>query len=267
MRRYWIPQDAIVTQADGTHVVQLNGETLHHIRDVCRMRIGSKFEVLTESSQAHFVEITQETKHESIAKIIETRTIAPLPKPHLHLAISVPKFATLEAVLEKAVELGVSRVHPFYSDFSFVRKEDGTLEKKRPRWEKIILSATQQSGRGELMPLNQAQPLDKILATFNQSGHSAGLFAYEGAGQLHAKEALRQLRQANPAEVWLFVGGEGGFSDKEVEKFQQVNLRPTTLGSQVLRVETACLALLSIIKYDFDQMRAMADSTSSDETS
>lgn len=250
MRRYWLSSDSI-----NGELVDITGDELHHIRDVCRMGIGSKFEVIIEGGTAYFVEIIEEQKKVSIAKIIESRKIPALPEPHIHLAVSIPRLPVFEAVLEKAVELGTHSIHPFFSDFSYIRKQEDVLRKKQERWHKIVQSATQQSGRGELMTISEAKPLEMLLKSFNQSGSSVGLFAYEGEGQLTASKAVEQLRAKNPREVWLFVGSEGGFSDQEVQLFQSFGLPPVTLGQQVLRVETACVALVSVIKYGFDQMK------------
>ncbi|MES2856814.1 MAG: 16S rRNA (uracil(1498)-N(3))-methyltransferase, partial [Bdellovibrionota bacterium] len=218
-----------------------------------------KFEVIIDggksAGQAHLVEIVSETKKESVAKVIESREIAPLPSPHLHLALSIPRFPVFEAVIEKAVELGVKEIHPFYSDFSFIRTQADTWDKKVPRFEKIVMSAAQQSGRGELMKIADPVGLSDLLESFNRTKGAAGLFAYEGEGTLDAKDGVERIRALSPAEVWMFVGSEGGFSDKEVELFQSVGLSTVTLGPQVLRVETACVALTSVLKYGLDLMR------------
>ena len=256
MRRYWVEKDALVADT-----VRLHGDVLHHIRDVCRMRLGSRFEVIVEGGAAHLVEIVSETKHESLAKVIETRAIAPLPEPHLHLAISVPRFPVFEAVVEKSVELGIKEIHPFFSDFSFIRKQEDVFDKKRPRFEKIVQGATQQSGRGDLMPIAEPVSLHDLLSTFNRREGAQGLFAYEGDSgsrpeTLGVREAMEGLRTGRKLrEAWLFVGSEGGFSEKEVDLFRSFGHKPVTLGAQVLRVETACVALTSIIKYGLDLMR------------
>ena len=255
MRRYWVPESAI-----DNGKVTLSGDVLHHIRDVCRMTKGSKFEVIA-GGKAYLVEIQSETKHESHAQIIEERTITPRPKPEIVLVLAVPRIPVLEAVIEKAVELGVSRIELVFSDFSYIRTQDQVLEKKRSRWEKIVISATQQSGRGDLMPIEPAKKLEEVIDSLNRKSSAKGLFAYEGNGMLSAKEGLARLREgagtesSDLSEIYVFVGSEGGFSDREVQLFQSVGLLPVTLGAQVLRVETACVALVSILKYDFDQMR------------
>lgn len=250
MRRYWVPKESVVGDE-----VRIVGDTLHHIRDVCRLRRGAKFEVLVENRGALFVEIVSESKHESVARVLEERKLPELPKPYIHLALSIPRFPVFEAVVEKSVELGVKAIHPFYSDFSFIRTQDDVFAKKRPRFEKIVVGATQQTGRGDLMPISEPVHLKEILRTFNRDGSAKGLFAYEGAHVLTAKEGVQKLRDAAPQDVWVFVGSEGGFSDAEVDLFASHGLEAVTLGNQVLRVETACVALVSILKYDFDLMR------------
>lgn len=248
MRRYWIePQNLTETEA------QLEGELFHHVVDVCRLQEGDKFELLPGNGKAYLVQLGPLSKKRAKALVLETRDIQPLQKPYIHLCLSVPRFAKLETILEKAVELGVHEVIPFVSDYSFVRTLGGPLTDKRGRWLKIIQSATEQSGRGEVMKLAEAATLKDVFERFNQQTNAAGLFPYEGEAELEIKDALGRI--SSPSAIWIFVGSEGGFSHKEVEFFRKGGLKPVTLGSQVLRVETACLALVSVLKYHFDLMR------------
>lgn len=245
MRRYRLQH---VSEKGET--VLIEGDEFHHIVDVCRQNEGSKFEVLTPSGFALLVEIESVGKKSAQARVLERRQIPPLKKPWIHLAMSVPKVATLESVMEKAVELGVYKIHPFFSDYSFVKTQKGILQNKRSRFEKIIQSATQQSGRGDWMGLEEPCDLHEILQRFQSSPKAKGLFAYEGAGELSLQQAISG--DANLENLWIFVGSEGGFSTQEVEIFKKVNLFPISLGQQVLRVETACVTLLGIIKYQLD---------------
>jgi 16S rRNA (uracil1498-N3)-methyltransferase len=253
LRRYWI--DSSDRTAD---VVNFTNETFHHIVNVCRQEVGSHFEVLPGDGKAYLVEMTDIRKKDAHARVMEVREVAPLPIPHIHLAVSVPRFATFDTILEKAAELGVAKIIPFTSEFSFVR-DLALLEKKAERWEKIVRGACQQSGRGNLMELSSSCTLGDLLKEFNQKrtsepiGHMTGLFPFEGEATQNIQQALRAIK-GDPREVWVFVGSEGGFSSKEVELFQQFGLGPMTLGPQVLRVETACLALVAIIRYELGQL-------------
>lgn len=245
MRRYWLPK----VEKDDSEIL-IGGDFFHHICEVCRQGMGSKFEILTESGWALLVEITALGKKEAHAKVLETRQIPQLPKPHIHLALSLPKMSTYEAVVEKSVELGVKKIWPFFSDYSFVRTQKSLLESKSSRIEKIVRGATQQSGRGDLMEINSGLELNELLPLF-QNSNSHGIFAYEGPGVRSMGEALNERPKALES-IWIFVGSEGGFSHSEVDTFKKINLFPVSLGQQVLRVETACVTLLSIIKYELE---------------
>lgn len=251
MKRYWVPKDWVNQES-----VSFSGDIYHHIHKVCRNEVGSKFEVLCGDQKAYFVQMIEAGKKTGQARVLEEREIEPLPKPHIHLAVSIPRFHKLDFIIEKSVELGVFSLHPFVSDNSFVKSLGDSLEKKSSRWKKIVQGATQQSGRGELMEVQRPLDLPGILAEFNRRERAEGLFPYEGECQLSVRDAVGQMRrntQSSPLEeIWLFIGSEGGFSEREVEQFQELGLQPTTLGSQVLRVDTACMALVTILKYEFN---------------
>jgi len=265
MRRYWVEEESF----QGFHVgaeVRLSGDTLHHVRDVCRQTVGDKFEVLANGA-AYLVEVTADSKREMEAVILETREIEQLPFPRVRLALAIPRFNVFEGVLEKMVEMGVESVQPLFSDNSFLRTDTEAWRGKEPRFLKIIQGATQQTGRGEKMQLSQAVKLadfvQELRSQINRGESVAGLFAYE-IGNLPIREALRTLVSAGssnrapgtaPKTIWIFVGGEGGFSKAEVALFASLGFPAVTLGRQVLRVETACVALTSVLKYELDLMR------------
>lgn len=256
LRRYWVE-----TKDHFGEQVNFANETFHHIFGVCRQEVGSKFEVITELSKAFLVEVTYIGKKTATALVLEERIIAALPEPHIHIALSISRFPVMDAVMEKAVEMGVKSILPFFSEFSFVRKEEKISTNKIERWEKIIRSATQQCGRGELMTVHPSVAWDDLFSQINLDEQNRGLFAYEGSSTRGIKDYLKTFR-SNPAtglapvkNIWLFVGSEGGFSHREVELMKQKELEPVTLGNQVLRVETACIALVAALKYEFDLMR------------
>ena len=246
MRRYWLSPKFIDSET-----LEISGEVFHHIFDVCRQEQGSVFEVLLGDKKAHVVKVSKLEKKSAQAKILEARELPVPEKPHLHLCMSIPRFPVLESVLEKAVEMGVSEVHLFFSEYSFVRKANSVPESKKSRWDKIVISATQQSGRGDLMKIHEPIEMAELLNKFNQNSSGLGLFAYEGDSTLSIKAYAAQNSSKDPDSIWIFIGAEGGFSLKEVQDFRQAGLETITLGAQVLRVETACISLVSILKYEF----------------
>lgn len=248
MRRYWWEGETLHLDKE----VVITGELFHHICDVCRLEEGAKFELLTTETKAFLVHLTSKSKRSASGKVLEERALSPLPLPYLHLCLSVPKFNTLDMILEKAVELGVFRLQLFFSDYSFVRTPDKITPSRIARWQKIVKSASQQSGRSPLMQVTPPKKLTQLLMDFKNQEGVQGIFPYEGECQQNLKQALQEMKATPCQEVWMFVGSEGGFSDKEVQLFQNYNLKPLSLGPQVLRVETAAIAITSMIRYEWD---------------
>jgi 16S rRNA (uracil1498-N3)-methyltransferase len=253
MRRYWYPAPFA-----GSKDIAIVGDLFHHIFEVCRQTEGSEFELIFADGCIRLVKVEAVHKRAASVSVQSERQSTPLRKPFIHLCLSIPKIATLESVLEKAVEMGVAEVHPFVSEFSFLRSPSKISDERMGRWEKIVISATQQSGRGELMKVHAPVYMDQLLAEIHRTPQSLCLFAYEGSSQMGAREFLSRQRSrlaTEPAEhSWILVGSEGGFSTTEVAQISNLGFPSVSLGDQVLRVETACMSLVSILKYEFGLM-------------
>ena len=191
MRRYWVPKEAF-----GQDQIFLSGEIYHHIFNVCRRHLGHRFEVLVEGTgKAFLVEVCELQKKQALAKVISERTLPELLKPHIHVALSLPKFSTFEKILEPMVELGVAQLHPFVSEYSFLKNTNKISSSKVQRWEKVIQGATQQSARRDTMKLSEVVPLAELLSSWKSREESAvGVFAYEGEGKLSLSQALQKKR-------------------------------------------------------------------------
>lgn len=248
LRRFYIEKEMLQGEQ-----LNLSGELVHHIRDVCRFEAGDQFEVLPGDGRALLVQISHLDKRSIQAAVLSARNIPAVPKPHITLALSVPKLPKVDWIIEKCVELGAVEIRPFISDFSFLRKVSELSENRMGRWRKLVQAATQQSGRGELMRIGEPTTLKELLQEFNRKEGVGGLFPYEGESQVRLPDALAVLKERNLEQIWVFVGSEGGFSQGEVQLFADYGLNPVTMGDQILRVETACLALVSIIKYELSR--------------
>lgn len=246
MRRFWLPEGA---KQESQFVIE--GDSFKHICGVCRMEEGAHFEIIIGDGMAYFVELKDVAKKVAIALIKEQRELPKIPQPYIHLYLSMPKMAKFEWIVEKAVELGVKSITPVFSDFSFTKKKSLLVEKQK-RLQKIIEGACQQSARAEKLELNQGIDFDAMLNQINQNPSTVGLFAYEGESKLGLKQALKAESYHNASEIALLVGSEGGFSQEELEKCIENKLDPVSLGPQVLRVETACVTLISVIKYEME---------------
>lgn len=246
MRRFWYEDLHKDTQE-----ITLEGDLFHHINDVCRMRVGDRFE-LVGKALACAVEVVNSTKHTLQVKVVGERPLPSLVRPHIHLAISVPRPSKVDWIVEKAVELGVKSIHLFVSDYSFFRELKEIKGNRLDRWHKIIRQACQQSGRGELLDLPEPTTLKNLIGQINPSTEVLGLFLYEGECRRTLKQFLRQTEPGKVQDCWVFIGSEGGFSSSEVAQLQEARFEPLSLGNLILRVETACLAVASVLKYEFE---------------
>jgi len=245
LRRFWIEKEEM-----GGDEFVISGDLFHHLIDVCRLKEGYAFELLPGDGSAYLVEITKIEKKSLLVLRKGERALPPLPKPHIHLLVSLPRLPKMDFILEKSVELGVKTLTPFVSDFSFLRKLSDISENRKARWEKVVKGATRQCGRGDLMEVAEVTSLKSLLKDFNQNPARVGLFPFEGEGAMTFKEALRSAKVGESEEVCVFIGSEGGFSEEEVKAFRAHQMAPLTLGDQVLRVETACVAVAAILKYE-----------------
>lgn len=253
MRRYYLNQQNLDLQSSFV----IDGEIFHHIFDVCRQQIGFHFELLTTLGDAYLVEVKEVSKKRALVHVLEKRTLPKPQKPWIHLVLSLPKISTFESVLEKSVELGIKSILPIISDFSFIKSVQNYPTEKEKRWLKIIQQATQQSARGDQLDLQKAQTLEQFLKNSPWlQPNSLGVFAFEGDCPMTLKNYIQNWQNLNNngnilENIYIIVGSEGGFSTREVTYFTQLDLQPVTLGDQVLRVETACMMLASVLKYEF----------------
>lgn len=247
MRRY-LTDEPLAQDTD----VTLKGDTFHHIHVVCRLGVGDVFELLNaHQSQAFLVKVQMVGKSEMVVRVLETRALPLLKPPYVHLVLNYPKPKVFDAVLEKAVELGVAKIWPVLSDYSFFRTAD-KLKGKEGRWEKIVRSAMQQSGRFQPLEMAPVQPLERFLAEQKSSlfaEDSLALAFYEGEAPLLSEFFNTQPLSASIQNIWVFVGSEGGFSFAEIDRFKSLQIPSVSLGDQVLRVETACVSIVSVLRY------------------
>ena len=249
MQRFWIDKN----QLQGGQAC-ITGDQYHHICRVCRIEAGEHFELLTEGNTAYLVQMQNVGKKQALAQVIKERPIKAPPRPHIHLALAFARPHIVDRVVEKSVELGVHSVQLFAS-----AKSQQFKNLKTQRWEKITCHTQAQCGRAHKMQLNTTKNLNECLLSFNNQFNKVPtlyILAYEKseAGSplnifLQQQQDLGQIQ-----DVVLFIGPEGGFTPQEVEIFSQHGVQPVGLGRQVLKVETACITLISILNYELGRM-------------
>jgi 16S rRNA (uracil1498-N3)-methyltransferase len=245
MRRFFVLPEDIQKPT-----LEITDDEFHHLKNVCRLTEGERIELLDGQGFIAIAEIINIGKKSAQVKVLEKKQLEPPQKPSIKVYLCVSKFQTMDLIVQKLVELGVTELICVLSERSFLKKESKELDQKIIRWNKIAQEACKQSGRVWPLKLKEFMTLESAI---KHADPKSSIFLYEGKAAVNIKEALSKINHAE--EVSVFVGSEGGFSPNEVELFQQHGLKSVTVGDLVLRVETACIAVCSIIKYQFDLMK------------
>ena len=241
MRRFWAESSSLKGEE-----FLLKGPLFHHVCHVCRLQKGELFELFLEGKVKYVVALTSIFHSKALARIQKIHPVPPLPQPHFHLALSLPRLNKVDFLLEKACELGVKDFHPFISEMSFFKKASDLPQSRWKRWEKIILQSSAVSERTEALQLHPVCHLQD----FSIPSQHRVFMAFEGKEfSKPLKKILKEEKEAK--EVWLFVGSEGGFSLEEAQLFSKSNRDVFSFGDQILKLETACLTGLSILKYHY----------------
>lgn len=173
------------------------------------------------------------------------------PTARIALYQALLKGERFEFVLQKGTEIGISDFIPLKCERCVVG-EPG--EAKLERWQRIIREAAEQCGRARLPRLSSLLPLEE--ACRNASGRR--LLAWEGERGRGLKDYLKELRSngrlEENREFSLFIGPEGGFSQREVEVAEGHGVMPVSLGRRILRAETAGLVAAAIILYELGEL-------------
>ena len=153
------------------------------------------------------------------------------------LAIGMPANERMDWLVEKATELGVTRIVPLHTQHGVLRLSGERALKKQAHWRAVALAACEQCGRNRVPAIEPVQDLTAFLS--QAVGERAVLSLAEGS--VPAREAF-----AGGAPITVLIGPEGGLSAGEDAQARAVGFAPVTLGARVLRAETAALAALTL---------------------
>lgn len=221
-----------------------SGDNLKHIR-VLRMRQGEAVTIVTPSGVQCEGEITQISPDAVTAQILTQQPCQNEPDVFVTLYQALPKGDKMDYIVQKCVELGVSRIVPMMTARCVSRPDQKSLKKKTERWQKIALQAAMQSRRGMIPQVGECVSFDEAVRLTQENERT--VFFYELGGA-----PVREILREKPRTVGMFIGSEGGFEESEVNLACEHGAQTATLGRRILRAETAPLAALSIIMYQTD---------------
>jgi 16S rRNA (uracil1498-N3)-methyltransferase len=221
-------------------IALMEGEAAHHVGRVLRAQVGQQYE-LSDGERVFLGRIADVGREYVKFSLVEELPAHP-NSLYVTLLLAVVKFDAFEWAIEKATELGVSTIVPLAA----ARSEKGLLggsQKRSERWKKILLEASQQSRRVRLPILEE---LAKPEHAFTSNAQGTCVMLSERA----TARPLRALLSGDPmTSATLAIGPEGGWTDDEIAIAQSAGFREASLGSLILRTETAVIAALASLNY------------------
>ena len=223
-----------------------DGDVYNHMVRVLRLATGDSVQLADEKGVVYCGVIDQVAKEWVAVKISSTQTASCSDSavPEITICQALPKGDKIDLILQKGTELGAHDFRVFGGRRSVARIRDDQQDSKLERWNRITSEAARQCGRNDV-PLVTWRP--SAVETANDSGHELRLILWEGERERSLKETL--AAQVKPASVVVAIGPEGGFDPLEVRHFAQHGFQPVSLGSRILRTETASIAILAIMQY------------------
>lgn len=218
--------------------VTITGSEAHHVINVMRAAVGDQVTLFDGSGSEFQAQIQSLKKNAVDLLIVDQRSSnRELPSP-LTVAVALPKGDRQKWLVEKLVELGTSTLIPLVTERSVAQPVTQALS----RLQRTVIEASKQCGRNQLMKIEPPQTVTECIALATDS--SRRIFAHVQADPV---ESSIDHHFSNLPElgVVLAVGPEGGWTEEEVEQFREAQWQPASMGSRVLRIETAAIALVA----------------------
>lgn len=232
--RIFTPQNLI-----GEQTIELEEAASHYLSKVLRMQPGREL-VVFNGRGGEFLSCVESISKKRVCVTVGEFSADNRESPlQLELAIGISRGERMDWVLQKATELGVTRITPLLTERTEVKLAGDRQDKKIYHWQQILISACEQCQRNILPMLNEPLLLQDWLAK-TEAQHKF---------VLHHRDSRRLPNHEEVTSVALLIGPEGGLSDREIEQAMGKNFASLTLGPRVLRTETAPIAAISLVQY------------------
>ncbi len=235
--------------------IRIGGQDAKHIQQVLRLSAGDMIEVSC-GERVYSCEITGFENDEVVTVIRDISDAASELPVRMTLYQGLPKKDKLELIIQKTVELGVSRIVPVMMHRSVVQLTNDKAKKRTDRYQSIAEAAAKQSKRGVIPDV--IEPLSMGNAVEHAKKEcDVILLPYENAkGMDHSRRVVDLIRkgvnEGTVHSLGIFIGPEGGFEPSEVELLRQAGAEIISLGNRILRTETAAITMLSVLGFMLD---------------
>ncbi|NTV89003.1 MAG: 16S rRNA (uracil(1498)-N(3))-methyltransferase [Clostridiales bacterium] len=238
----------------------ITGEDVNHIKNVLREGIGGNLVVCDGRGTDYPSRIDLIEKDRISLSITDSVPCITEPPVEITLFQGVPKSDKMELIIQKTVELGISRIVPVITERTVVRF-DGVKDKsaKTARWNKIAVEASKQCNRGILPKVTEPVAYSTAMKMAAEIGAPLTIIPYEKENSETINNALERAKADSCfndggignkiKKAAFFIGPEGGFTEGEIAAAVANGIRPVSLGPRILRTETAGVALLAILMH------------------
>ncbi|MFQ5867342.1 MAG: 16S rRNA (uracil(1498)-N(3))-methyltransferase [bacterium] len=240
---------------EGNEVLIRGGEA-RHIITVLRKKKGDEINIFNGYGDEFRVRILEIDRFGGVprikAEIISQKRMETEPKLKITLFQSIPKGNRFDFIIQKSTEIGVSAIVPITTERTIVRVDCKRMKERALRWQKIAREAAKQSRRNSIPQVGPVLDFLHALEEFSEGKSQMGIIAWEMEEKNHLREVLRSSAVCGISHFRLaiFIGPEGGFTSEEVEKARRVGVVPVSLGSRILRTETAGLVVAIAALYE-----------------
>jgi 16S rRNA (uracil1498-N3)-methyltransferase len=254
-----IYQDSIFTTGQA---VALSDEAFGHTVRVLRLKEGDAITLFSGhvidgtygEYQAELVNVSKKSADASIISFNKKDNESPL---NIHLGQGISRGDRMDFTLQKSVELGVNTITPIFTERCGVKLNKERLEKKHQQWQKIVISACEQSGRCIVPivndPISLQDWLDQETEALKINLHPKAQYSIMNLPQerLHQDSSQDSDHQAR---VRLLIGPEGGLTDEEIDNANKASFNDVLLGPRILRTETAALTAITALQCRFGDL-------------
>lgn len=246
LRRFFVPKGSLRARN-----VTLGPDLAHRLGRVLRLRRGDHV-ILSEGGRREYeVQLTAVSPYAVTGVVVREREAPPEPEVAITLYQSLIRANRFDLVLEKGTEMGVTRFVPVIAARSQVQGNGEPSGARGERWERLVVEAAEQCGRGRPPAVDQPVPLEDAV----RKARGVRILPYEGERKRPLGRYLRTLSR-RPDTVSLFIGPEGGFEDSEVTFARDNGVETVSLGGRILRSETAAIVACALAFDALGEMEA-----------
>jgi len=240
MHRFFCP----IANITKDKIVIDNKEQIHHLKDVLRLKLKDNLMIFDGRGNEYNCIIEKITNEVVLG--IKDKSLPSSKKEGIKitLACAIPKKSKMDDIIDKLTQLGVARIIPLETERVVVRLNKNKKEARLLRWQKIALSAAQQSQRNSFSVIEPVKDVRDVIK--NSGGYDLKLIP---TLLVEGRKTLREVfTQIKPKNILVLIGPEGDFADGEIKLALENGFIPVTLGDTVLRVDTAAIAVVSFIR-------------------